>query len=79
MAGCHRESESPTGTDIGEIIVIVSIRPGGSRVEKVTDVTGLYVTPGLIDMHMHIYGYSTSCVLFSELGGELQGKNKSTN
>lgn len=25
---------------------------------KVIDLTGLYVTPGLIDLHMHVFGYS---------------------
>ena len=31
-----------------------------SRAEKVVDVTGRYVTPGLIDMHVHVYGYDGS-------------------
>ena len=28
--------------------------------KQVVDVTGLYVTPGLIDLHAHVYGYSGS-------------------
>ncbi|MDA0840780.1 MAG: amidohydrolase/deacetylase family metallohydrolase [Planctomycetota bacterium] len=29
---------------------------GASRAAKVVDVSGLYVVPGLIDMHVHVYG-----------------------
>ena len=29
-----------------------------AQAKKVVDVTGFYVTPGLIDLHAHVYGYS---------------------
>jgi dihydroorotase len=29
-----------------------------SEGRKTLDLTGLYVTPGLIDLHMHVFGYS---------------------
>ncbi|MGH9720250.1 MAG: amidohydrolase family protein, partial [Bryobacteraceae bacterium] len=28
------------------------------RAAKVIDAKGLYVTPGLVDLHAHVYGYS---------------------
>lgn len=31
-----------------------------NQAKKVVDVSGLYVTPGLIDLHAHVYGYSGS-------------------
>lgn len=31
-----------------------------AQAKKTVDVTGLYVTPGLIDLHAHVYGYSGS-------------------
>ncbi|HEU0138884.1 MAG TPA: amidohydrolase/deacetylase family metallohydrolase [Bryobacteraceae bacterium] len=38
---------------------VASAIPAGEAV-KVLDVSGLYVTPGLIDLHAHVYGYSGS-------------------
>ncbi|MFQ5753003.1 MAG: amidohydrolase/deacetylase family metallohydrolase, partial [bacterium] len=29
-----------------------------SQARKIIDVAGLYVTPGLIDIHVHLYGYA---------------------
>src|SRR5437588_1676244 len=36
---------------------IARIAPGidASRAKQVVDVSGLYVTPGLIDIHVHVY------------------------
>lgn len=31
-----------------------------AQARKVLDVTGLYVTPGLVDLHAHVFGYSGS-------------------
>jgi dihydroorotase len=31
-----------------------------AQARKVLDVKGLYITPGLIDLHAHVYGYSGS-------------------
>src|SRR6185369_16171919 len=28
-----------------------------AQAKKIVDATGLYVTPGLIDLHAHVYGY----------------------
>ena len=38
--------------------VAEDISPSSSR--KTVDVTGYYVTPGLIDLHVHLYGYEGS-------------------
>ena len=44
----------------GDRIALVAKDIPGKTAKKVLDVTGLYVTPGLIDLHMHVYGYSGS-------------------
>src|SRR6266545_3809373 len=38
--------------------IAASIAPGEAK--KVIDAAGLYVTPGLIDLHAHVYGYDGS-------------------
>jgi dihydroorotase len=38
--------------------VATSIAPAEAR--RVIDASGLYVTPGLVDLHMHVFGYSGS-------------------
>jgi dihydroorotase len=38
--------------------VAAGIAPGEAK--KVLDVKGLYVTPGLVDLHAHVFGYSGS-------------------
>src|SRR5688572_7542347 len=38
--------------------VAADIPPASAK--KVVDAKGLYVTPGLIDLHAHVYGYSGS-------------------
>lgn len=45
-----------TGIEIAR--VAADIQP--SQAKKVLDVSGLYVTPGLIDLHTHVCGYSGS-------------------
>lgn len=40
----------------GKIARVAANLPAGET-RKVVDVTGLYVTPGLIDLHMHVTGY----------------------
>jgi dihydroorotase len=43
----------------GKIAMVAkSIPPSSSK--KTVDVTGCYVTPGLIDLHVHVYGYKGS-------------------
>jgi dihydroorotase len=42
-----------------KIVRVAADLPSG-RAKKVLDVKGLYVTPGLIDLHAHVYGYSGS-------------------
>jgi len=45
-----------TGNNIAR--VAADIAP--AQAKKTVDVKGLYVTPGLIDLHAHVYGYSGS-------------------
>ena len=52
------ETDGPMDVAIAEKrIAAVERDIPSSQAEKVVDVTGLYVTPGLIDMHVHVYGY----------------------
>ncbi|MCI0423338.1 MAG: amidohydrolase/deacetylase family metallohydrolase [Acidobacteria bacterium] len=44
----------------GDRIVRVAPSLPVRRAKKVLNVKGLYVTPGLIDLHAHVYGYSGS-------------------
>jgi dihydroorotase len=46
-----------TGTGAAATGVIAAVAPNipASQAGKVVDVTGLYVTPGLIDIHVHVY------------------------
>jgi dihydroorotase len=41
----------------GNKIARVARDVDSSQAKKTVDATGLYVTPGLIDLHMHVYGY----------------------
>lgn len=43
----------------GQIAAVAQEIPS-TQAGKVVDVTGLYVTPGLIDMHVHVFGYGGS-------------------
>jgi len=43
----------------GKIAAVARNIPS-AQAAKVVDVSGLYVTPGLIDMHVHVYGYVNS-------------------
>ncbi|MGH9630311.1 MAG: amidohydrolase/deacetylase family metallohydrolase, partial [Bryobacteraceae bacterium] len=44
----------------GDKIVRVAADIPAGEARKVLDVKGLYVTPGLIDLHAHVFGYSGS-------------------
>ena len=44
----------------GNNIAAVQANIPASQARKVVDVTGLYVVPGLIDMHTHVFGYEGS-------------------
>jgi dihydroorotase len=44
----------------GNRIARVAPNLPASQAKKVLDVKGLYVTPGLIDLHAHVFGYSGS-------------------
>jgi dihydroorotase len=44
----------------GDKIARVAPHLPASQAKKVLDVSGFYVTPGLIDLHAHVYGYSGS-------------------
>ena len=44
----------------GGRIAAVGASIPAARARKVVDVTGLYVVPGLIDLHMHVFGYEGS-------------------
>jgi dihydroorotase len=44
----------------GNRIARVAVNLPSGQARKVLDVKGLYVTPGLIDLHSHAYGYSGS-------------------
>ena len=44
----------------GDKIARVAADIPAGQARKVVDVKGLYVTPGLIDLHAHVYGYSGS-------------------
>ena len=36
---------------------VAAVGPGlPGQAEKTVDVTGLYITPGLLDIHLHVYG-----------------------
>jgi dihydroorotase len=41
----------------GNKIARVARNIDGGQAKKTVDATGLYVTPGLIDLHAHVYGY----------------------
>src|SRR5882672_10795160 len=41
----------------GNKIARVARDIGAGQAKKTIDATGLYVTPGLIDLHAHVYGY----------------------
>lgn len=43
---------------------IVSVKPDipASQARRVVDVSGLYVVPGLVDLHAHVFGYEGSLV-----------------
>jgi dihydroorotase len=45
---------------LGDKIVRVAPDIPPAQARKVVDVKGLYVTPGLIDLHAHVFGYSGS-------------------
>ncbi len=42
----------------GEHIAAIAANIPASQARKVVDVSGLYVVPGLVDLHMHVFGYS---------------------
>ncbi|MBC7771726.1 MAG: amidohydrolase/deacetylase family metallohydrolase [Pyrinomonadaceae bacterium] len=42
----------------GGTIARVALSIPAAEARKVVDATGLYVTPGLIDLHTHVYGYN---------------------
>ena len=44
----------------GNRIARVAQNMARDQAKKVVDASGLYVTPGLIDLHAHVYGYSGS-------------------
>jgi len=44
----------------GNSITRVAADIPAAQAKKMVDVKGLYVTPGLIDLHAHVYGYSGS-------------------
>ena len=45
---------------VGDRIARVSPNLPTEQAKKVLNVKGLYITPGLIDLHAHVYGYSGS-------------------
>jgi len=44
----------------GGRIALVQANIHGSQARKVIDVSGLYVVPGLVDLHAHVFGYEGS-------------------
>ena len=44
----------------GDHVAAVEASIPGVRARRVIDVTGYYVVPGLVDLHMHVFGYSGS-------------------
>src|ERR1700730_1145482 len=46
----------------GNRIASVQADIPAAQARKVLDVTGLYVVPGLIDLHAHVFGYEGSLV-----------------
>src|SRR5205807_7770828 len=44
----------------GDRIVAVQADIPGAQARKMVDVSGLYVVPGLIDLHAHVFGYEGS-------------------
>ena len=45
---------------VGDKVARVAESIEGAQAKKVLDAKGLYVTPGLIDLHAHVFGYSGS-------------------
>jgi len=43
---------------VGDHIAAVQANIPASQARKVVDVSNLYVVPGLVDLHMHVFGYS---------------------
>lgn len=43
---------------VGDHIAAVEANIPASQARKVVDVSNLYVVPGLVDLHMHVFGYS---------------------
>jgi len=43
---------------MGDHIAAVEANIPASQARKVVDVSNLYVVPGLVDLHMHVFGYS---------------------
>src|SRR5262249_28776945 len=43
---------------------IASVKPDipASQARRVLDVSGLYVVPGLVDLHAHVFGYDGSLI-----------------
>lgn len=46
----------------GDRIVAIESEIPASQARRVVDVSGLYVVPGLIDLHAHVFGYEGSLV-----------------
>ena len=53
------DSVMDIGISSGKIARVAADIPA-TEARKVLDVQGQYVTPGLIDLHAHVYGYSGS-------------------
>jgi dihydroorotase len=53
------DSVMDIGISSGKIARVAADIPA-TEARKVVDVQGQYVTPGLIDLHAHVYGYSGS-------------------
>ena len=45
---------------VGDRIVSLQAEIPAVQARKVVDVTGLYIVPGLIDLHSHVFGYEGS-------------------
>lgn len=64
------DSQMDVAIVAGKIFRVAADIPSATA-KKTVDVSGLFVTPGIIDMHTHVFtGYDTTCISANSLAGQ---------